>query len=701
MAQTNANITSGDGRIARASDALFAGGVAIVLMTLLIPLPTFVLDVLLAASVTLSVLTLLITLSMPEALAFSTFPSLLLFLTLFRLSLNVASTRLILLNGYAGKIIESFGDFVVGGNIVVGLVVFVILVVIQFIVITKGSERISEVAARFTLDAMPGKQMSIDADLNAGLITEEEARFRREKIMKESEFYGAMDGASKFVRGDAIAGLVIIIVNILGCIVIGTSEGMSVGEAARTYSTLTVGDGLVSQIPAVIIATSSGFLISKSSSQESIGRDLLVQFLSHKNALGMGGVLVGAMALLPGFPKLPFLGLGAGLLLLSRRKGGVEGAGDSDETSDESAAPQERNVIDEVLSLDRLAIEVGVRLIPMIDPRRKSTALDRIGALRRQFARRLGLVLPLVRLRDNIDLEANEYVIKLYDQEVARGVIEPNLYLAMDPGATAKRLKGRRTTEPVYGLPALWIEDAQRQEAELAGYTVIDPESVVLTHLSEVIKRHAHELLTREDVQNLIDHLRDQSPAMVNQIVPDVVGVSTLQGVLEGLLAEGVPIRNLGKILEVLAEHGQRTKNTYVLTELVRKRLARTISQLYTTGEGAIPAITFDPAVEHELRTSLRKEGDQLALALAPDRALELVREISQAWEEATAAGKEKLVLLCDTSLRREIADMLSRRIWRLPVLAYDELASDVQVEAVGVISMTSTIPEAVGAPAG
>jgi len=689
VAEMTSNEQSG-GALGRASDVMFAVGVAIVLTTLLIPLPTPVLDLLLAASMALAVLTLLITLSMGAPLEFSTFPSLLLFLTLSRLSLNVASTRLILLNGYAGKIIASFGQFVVGGDIVVGLVVFVILVVIQFIVITKGAERISEVTARFTLDAMPGKQMSIDADLNAGLISEEQARERREAIVREAEFYGAMDGASKFVRGDAIAGLVIIIVNLLGGMIVGTSQGMTIGEAARTYSVLTVGDGLVSQIPAVIIATSAGFLVSKASSTASIGRDLLAQFFSQGRSMRMAAVLVGSMALLPGFPRLPFIGLGLGLFFLSRRSHAIAEK-KQQEASEEVAAPagepEEKSVIDEVLELDRLAIEVGASLIPMIDPRKKSTVLDRIGALRRQFAKKMGLVLPLVRLRDNIDIQSNEYVVKLYDQEVARGQLEPGLFLAMDPGTASKRIKGQVTKEPVYGLPAIWIEDSRRQEAEIAGYTVIDPESVLLTHLSEIIKRHAHELLTREDVQNLVDHLRDKTPALVDNVIPDVVGVSTLQAVIENLLAEGVPVRNLTKIIEVLAEQGQRTKNPYVLTELVRKRLARTISQLYCDDDAKLAAVTFDPAVEHEMKNSLRKEGDQLVLAMAPERALAIVREIMHHWEQATAAGSDNLVLLCDSTLRREIADMLSRRVWRIPVLAYDEVVSDVQVDSVGVVA--------------
>ena len=695
-----AEITSKEeagGALGRASDVMFAAGVAIVLTTLLIPLPTPVLDLLLAASMTLAVLTLLITLSMGAPLDFSTFPSLLLFLTLSRLSLNVASTRLILLNAYAGKIIASFGDFVVGGNIVVGLVVFVILVVIQFIVITKGAERISEVSARFTLDAMPGKQMSIDADLNAGLISEEQARERRERIVREAEFYGSMDGASKFVRGDAIAGLVIIIVNLLGGMIIGTSQGMTIGEAAKTYSVLTIGDGLVSQIPAVIIATSAGFLISKASSTASIGRDLLAQFFSQGRSMQMAAFLVGAMALLPGFPKLPFIGLGLGLFFLSRRSRAAADK-ESQEAREQAPGPvepEEKSVIDEVLQLDRLAIEVGASLIPMIDPRKKSTVLDRIGALRRQFAKTMGLVLPLVRLRDNIDIQSNEYVVKLYDQEVGRGQLEPGLYLAMDPGTASKRIKGQVTKEPVYGLPAVWIDDSRRQEAEIAGYTVIDPESVLLTHLSEIIKRHAHELLTREDVQNLVDHLREQTPTLVDNIIPDIVGLSTLQAVLENLLAEGIPIRNLAKILEVLAEQGQRTKNPYVLTELVRKRLARTISRLFCGGNAKLAAVTFDPVVEHEMKNSLRKEGDQLVLAMAPDRALELVREIMHHWDRATAAGADNLVLLCDSTLRREMADMLSRRIWRIPVLAYDEVVPDVQVDSVGVVALAGPAADA------
>ena len=675
------------GRLKRSSDVVFAIGVAVVLTTLIIPLPASFLDVLLAASMTLSILTLLITLSTRDSQEFSTYPSLLLFLTLFRLSLNVASTRLILLHANAGKIIASFGEFVVGGNIVVGMVMFLILVVIQFIVITKGAERISEVAARFTLDAMPGKQMAIDADLNAGLITEDEARTRREKIVSEAEFYGSMDGASKFVRGDAIAGLVIICVNLLGGIVIGTMSGMTVGEAVRMYSRLTVGDGLVSQIPAVIIATSAGFLTSKASSKESISRDLLSQFLAHGRPLALAACLAGAMVLLPGFPKLPFAGIAAGLYFLYRQ---VEKASREEEAvpKKEPSPPEERSVIEEVMQLDRISVEVGHRLIPLIDPRKKTKFLDRIGALRRQFGKRMGLVLPLVRLRDNMDLTPDEYVVKLYDQEVARGKLSPGQYLAMDPGTVEKAIRGQQTTEPVYGLPAIWINESQRQEAELAGYTVIDPESVLLTHLSEVIKRHAHELLSREDVQDLVDHLREQAPAAVNNVVPEAVSLATLQGVLENLLAEGIPIRNLPKILEVLAEQGQRTKNAEILAELVRKKLARTITQMYADALGKLNAITFDPALEHELRNALTKEGDQWVLSLSPERGLSLIREISEAWRRAGEAGRENTVLICDSTLRRQLADMLSRRVWRLAVIAYDEIVTDAQVESVEVVSL-------------
>ncbi|MHC4361816.1 MAG: flagellar biosynthesis protein FlhA, partial [Planctomycetota bacterium] len=566
-----------------------------ILATLIIPLPTPLLDMLLACSISLAVAVLIITLSSKEALELSTFPSLLLFVTLFRLSLNVASTRLILLQGNAGKIIQTFGGFVAGGSVVVGLVIFLILVVIQFVVITKGAERISEVSARFTLDAMPGKQMAIDADLNAGMITEVQANERRSKIVKESEFYGAMDGASKFIRGDAKAGLIITAVNVIGGIAMGYSRGMTIAGAIKTYSILSIGDGLVSQIPSVIISISSGFLVTKISSQHSVGQDLSRQFLKTSQPLMIASSIIAAMVLVPGLPKIPFLLLAGGIALIGR---GAARSERSREKTREKKLPQakdEKEPVENLLDIDRVSVQVGARLISMVDPRKNSAIFDRIGALRRRFAQQLGIIVPLVRLRDNINLEPNGYEIRLLDHTVARGRLEPNMFLAMDPGTVQGRVQGTKTAEPVYGLPALWVEPVNKEKAELNGYTVIDPESVFITHLSETLRKHADELLTREDVQLLVDRLRKTQPSLVGEVVGEVVPIGLLQRVLKNLLSNQIPIRELTTILEALGEHAPRTKNATALTEMVRKHLSRTITEQYKGETGKISAITLEP----------------------------------------------------------------------------------------------------------
>jgi flagellar biosynthesis protein FlhA len=664
-------------------------GLVTVLATLLIRLPTPLLDILLACSISLAIAVLIVTLSSKEALELSTFPSLLLFVTLFRLSLNVASTRLILLQGDAGKIIETFGDFVAGGSFVVGVVIFLILVVIQFIVITKGAERISEVAARFTLDAMPGKQMAIDADLNAGLITEVQANERRAKIVKESEFYGAMDGASKFIRGDAKAGLIITVVNVIGGIAMGYSRGMNIAGAVKTYSVLSIGDGLVSQIPSVIIAVSSGFLVTKISSRHSVGQDLSKQFLRTSQPLTMASFIIAAMALVPGLPKIPFILLGVGAGLLSR----VVAQSEKENQQKRSATPRpkaEKEPVEELLDVDRISVHVGVRLIGMVDPRKDSAIFDRISALRRKFAQQLGMIIPLVRLRDNINLNPTVYEIRIAELPIAKGRLEPDMFLAMDPGTVRTKVEGIATTEPVYGLPALWITEAIKEKAELNGYTVIDPESVFITHLSETIRKHADDLLSREDVQLLVDRLRKNQPSLVGEVVgPDrEVSIGLLQRVLKVLLKDGIPIRELNAILESLGEHASKTKNTAVLTEMVRKRLARTITELYKNDDGVITAITFDPTLEHQMASSLRQEGDLVNLALPTDQAMEVSRRATQAWKAVMDKGNDKVILLCDSRLRLPLAAMLSRTVSMLPVVAYDEIVLGTEVQPVETISI-------------
>jgi len=671
------------------SNIILAFGLVTVLATLLIRLPTPVLDILLAGSISLAVSVLIITLTSKEALELSTFPSLLLFVTLFRLSLNVASTRLILLQGSAGKIIQTFGDFVAGGSFVVGVVIFLILVVIQFVVITKGAGRISEVAARFTLDAMPGKQMAIDADLNAGAITEEQANERREKIVKESEFYGAMDGASKFIQGDAKAGLIITAINIIGGVAMGYSRGMTIGGAIKTYSILSIGDGLVSQLPSMIISISSGFLVTKISSKFSVGQDLSRQFLKTSEPLMIASVIIALMALVPGLPQIPFLLLAGGTALAGRTV--VKSGKTRPEKLEDSAQKlkAEKQPVEDLLDVDRVSVQVGVRLISMVDPRKDSAIFDRIGALRRKFAQEFGIVIPLVRLRDNINLEPTTYEIKIFDHVVAKGLLEPNMFLAMDAGNAQVKIEGIETTEPVYGLPALWIAPDNKEKAELNGYTVIDPESVFITHLSETLKKHADELLTREDVQLLVDRLRKTQPSLVGDVVGanGEVSIGLLQRVLKNLLTDVIPIRELTVILESLGENASKTKNADVLTEMVRKCLNRTITDLYKSEAGKILAITLEPSLEHRIVSNLRQEADGINLALPTEMAMDISRKSAQAWKEAMDKGLDRVVLLCDSRLRSPLAAMLSRTVSLLPVIAYDEIVFGTEVEPIETIS--------------
>ncbi len=683
------------------SNTIMAAGIVVVLATLIIPLPTWILDLFLTCSFTLSIAVLIVTLATKEALELSTFPSLLLFVTLFRMSLNVASTRLILLHGEAGDLINTFGRFVAGGSLVVGLVIFLILVIIQFIVITKGAERISEVSARFTLDAMPGKQMAIDADLNAGIVTEAEANERRAKIVKESEFYGAMDGASKFIRGDAKAGIIITIINLIGGIAMGYFNGMGFADAAQTYSILSIGDGLVSQIPSMIISVSSGFLVTKISSQMSVGEDLSSQFLNARKPLLTAGMIVAAMAFIPGMPIIQFLMLAAGMGALSQFARRAQGDGEAPQAEDAKPKSEEKGPVEDLLEMDRVSVHVGVGLISMVDPRKNDTIFERIGALRRKFVQELGLVMPLVRLRDDINLEANAYQVRLNELRIASGSLEPSMFLAMDPGGVMSPVQGIETVEPVYGLPALWISPENKEEAELSGYTVIDPESVFMTHLSESLRQHADELLTREDVQQLVDRLRKEQPSLVGETLgaDGVVTIGLLQRILKNLLKDGIPIRELTTIVEALAEHGSKTKHAVALTEMVRKSLTRTITDMCLSQDKKVKAITFDPVFENHMTTLLRQEGGELSLALPTDMALELSQKVAAAWKQAMDQGLDRVVLLCDSRLRYNISELLARTVKMLPVIAYDELVLGADVEPIETISLPTDQPISMQVP--
>ena len=676
-------------RLCAHNDILFAAGLAMILATLLVPLPTLVLDVMLACSIAIAIATMVTVLSTNESIELSAFPSLLLFVTLFRLALNVASTRLILTQADAGDIIQTFGHVVAGGSLEVGLVVFLILVIVQFVVITKGAERISEVAARFNLDAMPGKQMAIDADLNAGLVGEDEARQRREKIARESEFYGAMDGASKFIRGDAIASLIITAINLVGGIAVGFFDGLSIGRSVETYSILAIGDGLVSQIPALIISTSAGFLISKASTKENLSQALVRQMLARSRPVAIAACLLGAMVFVPGFPKAPFIVLALGAGVLARTLSRIEKrAAAKPEPAAETEPDQTR--VEELLDVDRVAIFVGPRLVKTVDPRRKDSVFHRIGPLRRRFASEYGIILPLIRLRDNMALEPNAYEIRLHGHTVATGRLEPDRYLAMDPGTVQKPVAGQATREPVFDLPAIWVAPDQKEEAELAGYTVVDPESVLATHLSEVLRRHAHEILSRDDAQTLVDRLREKQPALVGGALGDSAAIGLLHHVLQNLLRDAIPIRNLPQIVEAFGDHAQRTKDPAVLTELVRKTLVRAITAQHADTTGRLTVIALEPTLEYELRGALAQEGQTESLALAPDRALELSRRIRQAWQNAMNDGHDRTVLLVDYRLRPHLAALLSRQLPQLPVLSYDEVTPGTQVESVATVTMPS-----------
>jgi len=675
-------------KLVNASDALLGFFVVGILVVLIVPLPPSILDILITVNISLAILCMLIILSTNEPLELSTFPSTLLFLTLFRLALNVASTRLILSKANAGKVIQAFGDFVVGGDYVVGMVIFLILVVIQFVVITKGSNRISEVAARFTLDALPGKQMSIDADLNTGLITSEDAQERRELITQEADFYGAMDGASKFVRGDAIAALIITGINLAGGVVVGLLNGLEAQEALKKFALLTVGDGLVSQIPALIIATGAGIIVTKASSDERLSSEMTVQFITKPRAIAMSALVLLLFAATPGLPSLPFLIISAGLGLFYLMIKGNTKSGEevTDETKQDATehTSSESVSLEKILHVDRMGIEIGYRLIYLVDPQKDGRLLEHISILRRKFAAELGLIVPPIRVKDNIQLEPNSYRILISGQQVGCGELMVEQHLAMDSGGAEGKLKGIETTEPTFGLPATWIEESRKQEAEMMGYTVIDAVSVLVTHLSEIIRSQAHEILSREDVHALIEHMKERSPTLMEDLIPNILNISDLQRVLKNLLKEKVTIRNLALIMEALAEHGSRTKDPALLTEEARKRLSRAIVEPHLTGDRTLYALTIDPTVERTLEGG--HQGDQQSLkVVTPQYLQKVVDGVAEVFQAALKTGKEP-VLLVKAPLRRTLADLVMSNIPRLAVLSFNEITDVGKVESLGVV---------------
>src|SRR5579883_207223 len=670
------------GRLMQYSDILLAVGVAMILGMMIIPLPEGVLDVLIVTNVSLAMVMLLVSMYITEPLQFSSFPSILLLATLFRLGLNISASRLILLHGHAGEVIASFGQFVVGGNYVVGVVIFLILIVIQFVVITNGAGRVAEVAARFTLDSMPGKQMSIDADLNAGAIDEATARARRRAVQQEADFYGAMDGASKFVKGDAIAGVVIILVNIIGGIVIGVFQlGIPIGQALGTYTLLTVGDGLVSQIPAILISTATGIIVTRAASDGNLGRDIAAQVLANPRALFMTSGALAALALVPGLPKLPmFLMAGAiaGAAVLVRNHARAQASAETALAPAPSTSGEPENV-HKYLRVDPIEVEIGYALIPLTDAEQGGTLLGRVTLIRRQVALDLGIVLPTIRIRDNAELGPNQYTIKLRGVPVATGEVRPRWLLAMNPGMVEQEIDGIPAVEPAFGLPAVWINAAERERAEVLGYTVVDPPSVIITHLSEVIRAHAATILSRQDVQTLLDHVKEEHPALVNELVPAVLTLGQVQRVLQNLLRERVSIRDLVTVLEAITDQASVTHDADALSEHVRQALARQITRQYAAEDGRLSVITLAPAWQQELAKNVIQTERGPSLHVEPGVAQSFLLRIREAMERLAASGHQPIIL-CPARLRLPLRRFTELALPSVVILAYSEISAGTEV---------------------
>ena len=680
---------------ARYSDLLIAGAAVVIVGMMVIPLPEWLLDGLLCVNITMALVVLLVTVYSSEALAFSSFPSLLLLLTLFRLGLNISATRLILLHGSAGGVITAFGQVVVGGNYIVGIVVFILLIIIQFVVITNGAGRVAEVAARFTLDAMPGKQMAIDADLNAGIIDEIEAQQRRVKIAREADFYGAMDGASKFVRGDAIAAIIMVVVNILGGFAVGMLKGggkIDIISVLQTYTLLTVGEGLVTQIPALIISTATGLMVTKSTSEHSLGWDLATQVFSQPKAIAITACIFAGIALVPGIPKVPFILVAgfAGLVAYFLVQNNKEADRSAKVAEAETAAlPKPPENMADLIGVDPLELEIGYALVPMADPKQGGELLDRITMVRRQAAIDLGLLVPAIRVRDNVQLGANQYCIKLRGVEIARGEIFPGQLLAMNPGTVSETIHGLETTEPAFGLPATWISDAGKFEAEMAGYAVVDPMTVMITHLTEVIRKNAGEVLSRQDMQSLLEAVKDSAPAVVGELVPNLLSVGEVQSVLQNLLVERVSVRDLTTILETLADFAKLTKDIDVLTEYSRQRLSRNICRQYTGPDGDLSVFTLHPSLEQTLADSIRQTEIGSRLILDPSMVQQTLEATKPAVERLADTGKHP-VALCSARIRPHFKRLTEHSFPNLAVLSYNEVDADVSVDSVGVVSLTN-----------
>ncbi len=681
-------------------DVGLAGGVLLILALLLLPLPPFALDLFLALNIALSVMILMVAVYLVKPLDFSAFPAILLITTMLRLGLNVASTRLILGQAEAGKVIYAFGDFVIGGNIVVGIIIFLILLVINFIVVIKGSTRIAEVSARFTLDAMPGKQMSIDADLNAGYIDEQTAKARRDELAHQADFFGSMDGAAKFIKGDAIAGIIITIVNLIGGFAIGMLQmDMSFGEAIATYSTLTIGDGLVSQIPALLISVAGGLVVTRSGARDQLETEFGQQFGAKPRALYISAVTLFLIGLLPGFPFLPFAILAAiiGSIAFYRTKAikeesQAEMRGEL-EAAEETEKPSETPVED-LLKVDPVEIELGYSLISLVDEQQGGDVFKRITNVRKQLATELGIILPPVRVRDNLQLDPENYVIKIRGNEVASNFLFPNMLLAMNPGTAEGELRGKSVTEPVFGLPAKWIDQNERENAEIMGYTVVESATVLTTHLTEILKQNSEKLLTRQDTKQLIDNLKEDYPALTEEVKPENIPLSVIQKVLQNLLSENIPIRDLPMILESLIEYYRVTQNIDVLTEYVRHNLSETIKSLYEDEDGVVNAIALSTDIEDKMTQALQNSnGNQISPTMGmPPQFVEMVKEgVAKAIDDATIAGHLPVVI-CSAQVRPYFKKMIQTTFPVVSVISYSELPTDTDIEVVSNVNLLEQV---------
>lgn len=710
-------------KFARQGDLMLAGGVVVILLVMLVPMPTIILDFMLCISISLSLTILVTAMFMLSPLEFTIFPSLLLVSTLLRLALNVASTRLILLNGdkgtdAAGSVIQAFGEFVVGGSYIIGAVIFLILFILNKMVIATGTTRIAEVAARFTLDAMPGKQMAIEADLNSGLITEEQATEQRKAIRKEADFYGAMDGAGKFVQGDVNAGLIITLINVIGGVLLGVLQrGMPWQDALQTYTLLTIGDGLVATIPSIISSTAAGIIVSRSAAEAKMGEEYIGQLTYNSRALYMVSGVLMLFSLIPGLPMLPFMGIALTIFMVARfssqqrqaeaeivggsraaLKGGAgakalpSGSSSSGKLGGQGApglpmgdeAPLDTpESVQALLPLDTLELEVGYGLVPLVDESQNGNLLSRIRSIRRQFALDMGVILPSLHLRDNLQLKPGQYSLLIKGNEVASAEILIDHYLAMDPGNAKHNIRGIETREPAFNLPAVWIPENQKEEAMLAGYTVVDPSTVIATHLTEVFRRHLAEFIGRQETQGLLDNLAKTAPKAVEELTPGILPLGVVQKVLQNLVRENVSIRDLLTIVETLSDHGLIVKNSELLTEYVRERLARTIIKPYLDSQGTLPIITLNPSAEQALQESLRQTDSGTYLALSPGLAQRLMQQINQAVERAVNTDGQPVVLASPMS-RPHLAQLVMRFLPSVPVISQAEIPPDIRLSSVG-----------------